>query len=322
MIFTCARKVVAGVIPLLLLSAYIAKVVITLLIFFVFNNLFNTFPSTNKPPLDKSPSKTPICNSEKAKSILLRFHGIQGNRFDHPPIPQAMHHNHGFAQLTPDGRFHLSTHSSSPIIRCKPIHRSAKSLFKESSYDVTPDTGTRYPCTQEELNATGGMDRRASRDILTTKDKSKLFARLNEGPFVDARTAAREVYDYNDMSRIPSAAEDEAIHRLQTGLVKAAKEGWGPDLTIKAFCDLDKAFFCGRLKGHSYLSWTSGRSSYYQNTLGITNYLGDGKCRIKLNAHDVFFKPCDTSHFFFMFAVLLHEMRYCSVFLLRFEMFH
>ena len=105
---------------------------------------------------------------------------------------------------------------------------------------------------------------------------------------------------------MPSASENEAISRLITGFENAGREPWGPDLAIKAFCDLDKVFFCGRLKGHVFMTWISERHGrgFFAETL----YLGKGKCVIRMNAYPIFFTPHTGPSFVSMFGTLLHEM--------------
>ena len=186
--------------------------------------------------------------------------------------------------------------------------RSAISLYNETFHEVTLDTGTRYPCTQEDLDATGGIDRQTASHALKFKNRLRWFANPNHGPFVDARIAAREIFDHNALGRTPSVAESDAINRLYTGIERATREHWAPDLAIKAFCDLDKVFFCGRLRGHVCLSWKpqdpSGADSF-----GCTWYLRGGQCEIQLYASDIFFgHESGSSRFVQMFQTLLHEM--------------
>lgn len=191
------------------------------------------------------------------------------------------------------------------------FHRNAKSLYEESFHDISLEKGTEYPCTREDLIASGGTHRRSALDALKVKDRRKWFAHPNNGPFLDARIAAREVFDHNDPKRVPSAAEDEAIKRLKTGFKNAATERWGPDLPIKMFCDLDKVFFGGRLKGNVCLTWNPDRlfpRSPSGTVLGITMYLGKGQCAILLNADHILLRPKENSRFVCMFATLLHEM--------------
>ena len=187
------------------------------------------------------------------------------------------------------------------------LQRDAKDLYEESFYDIALDTATNYPCTQNELNASGGANRRTALKAHNFGNKTKWFARPNRGPFLDARIAAREVFDHNDPERRPSAAENEAIDRLVAGFENAAQEYWGPDMAIKAFCDLDKVFFCGRLRGHVCLTWSPDRF-FDQDCFGFTTYLGVGKCVIQLNAYWIFCGPESGSGFIQMFSTLLHEM--------------
>ena len=186
-------------------------------------------------------------------------------------------------------------------------HRSPTDLYEDSFNLVELDTGTQYPCTQDDLNASGGANRRSAIDGRGLKNRTWWFAGPNIGLFLDARIAAREVYDHNDPKRQPSAAEDEAIGRLVTGIKNANWHPWGPDLAIKAFCDLDKVFFCGRLRGHVCLSWRSYRA-FQVECWGETCYLGDGKTVIHLSADAIFFWPEGAWIFVQMFATLLHEM--------------
>ena len=188
--------------------------------------------------------------------------------------------------------------------------RDPEELYEESVHDINPDTMTNYPCTQKELNASGGANRQMAIDKVTAMNP-RLFAHPNRGPFIDARKATREIFDHNDERRKPSATEDEAISRLFTAFGNAVHEPWGPDLAIKAFCDLDKVFFCGRLKGHVCLTWMSERGVNSQGSefYARTWYLGKGKCAMQLNAYMIFFRPYDIGSFFDqMFSTMLHEM--------------
>lgn len=187
-------------------------------------------------------------------------------------------------------------------------HRDAKELEAEARYDISPDTATNYPCTRKELESSGGANRQTAGNAVNFKDKTKWFAHPNKGPFLDSMIAAREIYDHNDPRRATSASgEDEAISRLVTGIQNARRGPWGPDLAIKAFCDLDKVFFCGRLRGHVCVTWQPD-SFFGNDCYGSTEYLGAGKCVINLNPHTNFFGPLCDSGFGQMFATLLHEM--------------
>lgn len=189
--------------------------------------------------------------------------------------------------------------------------RDPEELYEESFCDVTPDTGTNYPCTQKDLNASGGALRQGLRDVdklLQRGNTVSYDAHRNNGPFIDARKAAREIFDHNDQKRTPSATENEALSRLIAGFEIARREPWGPDLAIKAFCDLDKVFFCGRLKGNVFLTWMSKEPISRGTLFGDTAYMGQGRCVIRMNAYAIFFTHIIGSKFVQMFGTLLHEM--------------
>ena len=218
-------------------------------------------------------------------------HPVRANCSRGPPRSCYPQNSHG-----------LQHQDTIPVFR-----RNPQELYKEAFYEVSVDTGTNYPCTKAELNASGGVNRHTAMKAHYKKDKTKWFPHRNKGPFVEARTAAREVFDHNHPTRIPSVAEDEAMSRLMTAFGKAGREPWGPDLAIKAFCDLDKVFFCGRLKGHVCLTWDSD-SICGNDCWGSTQYLEKGKCVILLNADQIFFHSPDGLGFVQMFSTLLHEM--------------
>ena len=227
------------------------------------------------------------------EDVLIRTyaHPVRGNGSRGPPHSSHPHNSHG-----------LQHQGTIPVFR-----RNIQELHKEAFYEVSVDTGTNYPCTKEELKASGGVNRHTAITARYKKDKTKWFPRKNNGPFVEVRTAAREVFDHNHPTRIPSVAEDEAMSRLMTAFEKARREPWGPDLAIKAFCDLDKVFFCGRLKGHVCLTWDAD-SVCGKDCWGSTQYLDKGKCVILLNADHIFHHPPDGLGFVQMFSTLLHEM--------------
>lgn len=247
--------------------------------------------------------------------------------FFFPSVPTRRHRSHGSDRRPPNNAHTRDNDHDKPVDGSReppdspnprtnyqpreqgPIqvfHRDAGELYEEAFEDVALDTGTSYPCTQKELNASGGANRQMSRSAWE-KNKGKWFARPNNGPFMDAKIAAREVFDHNDPKRTPSPAEDQAIARLIAAFENACQGPWGPDLAIKAFSDLDKIFFCGRLTGHVCLTWKP-TDSFTKNSNAHTIYLGQGKCVIQMDAHDIFFVPEDGSGFVQMFATLLHEM--------------
>ena len=203
------------------------------------------------------------------------------------------------------------TYQSQKQGRIQVIDRNPEDTYKETFHKITLKTGTDYPCTRKELNAVKGLNLRMTptgNASYTPTNQSKWADYPNKGPFLDARIAAREVFEHNDPKRTPSAAENEAIHRLDTAFKDAGQRFWGPDLVIKAFCDLDKVFFCARLMGHVYLSWQPHIDHGTGDVWGTTGYLGRGKAVIYLDAYNIFFQPEGGSGFVQMFATLLHEM--------------
>ena len=126
-------------------------------------------------------------------------------------------------------------------------------------------------------------------------------------PFVSPRTAAQEIHDHNRLSRAPSNAERRALSRLDAALDNAHGDHWGPDLIIKAFCDLDTVFFNGRLRGHVSIAWRPA-SEMVQTLYGGTNYLSQGKCHIGLNAEGIILEQSSSKAFKQMWSTMLHEM--------------
>ena len=249
-----------------------------------------SLPSSNPPrkhqphvPDRRPPDNGPIRSYHSGRPVSVY------NSPPHPPSP---------------------TTSTPPQIRnsIKVLHRPAEDLYQEAFRPVTPREGTDYPCTPEDLSASGGVARRLPLGRHPSEYESRWFTSKNKWPSVDPETAAREIFDHNDPERIPSADEDEAIGRLVTGIKDAGQREWGPDLAIKAFCDLDTVFFCGKLRGNVCLTWESDRSSL-RGLFGLTTvWKTHGKCLIQLNAYWNIFMYEVHSIFAQMFATLLHEM--------------
>lgn len=126
-------------------------------------------------------------------------------------------------------------------------------------------------------------------------------------PFISQRAAAREIHDHNRLNRAPSNAECRALSRLDAALDDAHGNHWGPDLIIKAFCDLDTVFFNGRLRGHVCIAWRAA-SEMGSTLYGGTNYLSQGKCQIGLNAEGIILDLSSSKAFKQMWSTMLHEM--------------
>lgn len=160
---------------------------------------------------------------------------------------------------------------------------------------VRRNRGTDYPCTESEL-----------RDAITPSRQPRCST-------ISPIRASSEVFTHNARGRNLSRAEYNAIRRLEDVMldVFAGRIDYGPDLIVKAFCDLDRVFFLGRLRGQVHVKWTSGSSFparrphrlYY----GRADYLGGGKVVICLNA-DGIFATTRLSTFKEMWRTMLHEM--------------
>ena len=188
--------------------------------------------------------------------------------------------------------------------------RQLEKLYEEASRRISPNTGTEYPCTHEDLDACRGKYRRASKSRDNTKLRALWFSRTNKRDKVSLRQAALDVVRHNDKRRTPSAKEHEAIERLLAMLDNARHGFWSPDVAIKSFCDLDIVFFCGELRDHVCITWAGPESFPVEHTFGHTKSLDEGKALIQMNAHFIFFgrhnatgRPINLT-----FATMLHEM--------------
>ena len=187
--------------------------------------------------------------------------------------------------------------------------KSPRDIYNDAFQDVTLDSGTDYPCTQSDLDATGGSARREfpNDDRRDRKASRKTwFAVPNHGPFVSPRRACLDTYNHNNLHRKPGRLETEAIERLSAALAAGHHGFWGPDLIIKAFCDLDVVFFRGRLRGHVCVRWLPDWSGTGDTIWGTTVFLGKGKCAIRMNADTILLEH--RRPFERMVATMLHEM--------------
>lgn len=189
--------------------------------------------------------------------------------------------------------------------------KSRRELHDDAFKDVFIDSGTDYPCTQNDLEATGGLARQAyPKDEVKDRSPSrrKWFSEPNHGPLVSPRQACLDIFQHNDSRRKPGKMEREAIGRVSKAIATWRNRSWGPDLIIKAFCDLDIIFFGGRLRGHVCVRWLPDWSPAGHTLWGTTVFLGEGKCAIRLNADTILLD--DGRPFECMFATILHEMWY------------
>lgn len=160
-------------------------------------------------------------------------------------------------------------------------------LFNETSRRVSINQGTSYRCTQ---------------DI----DRATHFHGHHSVHLTSANRADNEIVEHNDLRRSPGSGERAAIDRLVDAIRGCARYRWGPDLVIKAFLDLDKIFFCSRLRDTVRVFWK--RDQRRPGTAGTCtrNHVGPGRVEIWLKADEIFFHG--RVPFNEMFATILHEM--------------
>ena len=186
---------------------------------------------------------------------------------------------------------------------------SRQQLYDAAFADVTLDSGSDYECTQNDLEATGGLARQEYQDDdhkYRKASKRTWFSKPNHGPFVTGRQASRDIFEHNDLRRKPNKFERVAIERLSEAIDSGRRGDWSPDLIIKAFCDLDIVFFGGQLRGHVCVRWQPDWSEPGGITWGTTVFLHEGKCAIRLNADKILLDH--SRHFESMFGTMLHEM--------------
>ena len=142
----------------------------------------------------------------------------------------------------------------------RPLASRTRQELRDLAFrDISLDSGVDYTCTQGDLDATGGLSRRDSPEDDDLRSHNALrkrwFPKPNHGPFISASQASLDIFKHNDLRRKPGDSERDAIKRLSEAMAEGRQGFWGPDLIIKAFCDLDIVFFRGRLRGHVHIRW-------------------------------------------------------------------
>lgn len=163
-------------------------------------------------------------------------------------------------------------------------------LYEETKLPITANTGTPYPCTQEQIREYEHFDRR---DILIFISLERTTSQLTE--FLDLHPP---LYRY----------QPEALRRIWLARWDSK---WGPDLLVKMLPDIDTAFFNNRLRENLVVHWSDSdtmgmrRDTDETETLGMTSTEGGGNCTVQLN-RDVIFahaNPCKQ-----MWQSLYHEL--------------
>ena len=169
--------------------------------------------------------------------------------------------------------------------------RPRPELYAAAFRNVHGDRGSYYDCSQHTIN------------------RATHLLGHHSGQYVSIRRAVDEIVAHNDLRRRPGRSESDAIHRLRYAKNPCERHLWGPDLVIKAFLDLDKIFFCSRLRDIVKVVWK--RNLHEPRMAGCcTTDSADpnsGRCEIWLNA-DVILRARERRPFQEMFATILHEM--------------
>ena len=197
-----------------------------------------------------------------------------------------------------------------PILYRPRTLRDVDSGLNRQHYEATSippsiHEGTPYPgCTQEELRSLDHAHEPEWHGVWKKKFR-----------YMDIRQA---VADFEDrLRRPPSESQLAAIKRLR---LEWNKESWTPDLAIKCFADLDRAYFFGQLSRRVRLRWKGSSKELkrmlgptYNFTMGVTMQEESRTivpcARIILNAELLFLGPVyKQSRKRETLATLLHEM--------------
>ena len=167
-------------------------------------------------------------------------------------------------------------------------------LLHECQNPIRADSGTAYPCSQRDLDGYTKFYR-SNKDIV----------------YVSPNTGTNNLVLWLDINQNPDSDSAAALKRLRNGL---RIRPWGPDLLIKAFKDLDTAFFMGTLTGNVLVQWKKsmdvrsllGLGPSHKVTWGYTSKVGHGQAKISINSTPHFKASGDP--FREMWRTLLHEM--------------
>ena len=123
----------------------------------------------------------------------------------------------------------------------KKAQKVGQQTYKEAFEPFRADGGTQYPCSQSGIDFHSGGK----------------FTRPNNGPFVSAAEATSENVWHNKETRKVPPVESAAIDKSIDAILDAEEYGYGPDIIVKAFSDLDLVLFNGRLRGNFCVQWAS-----------------------------------------------------------------
>ena len=216
-------------------------------------------------------------------SLTFSYAGFKPYRSD---LVEASHSNSTYNTMFP-------FHSRPPIHDGERYHLSSaqrRFLYNTTRHEVRTDRGTPYPCSQDDL------------------DGYVKFRHSNEqAQYITPNSATNELTRW--LSEDPDPDADAALHRLRAGLKLMP---WAPDIVIKAFRDLDIAFFKGTLSGNVTVRWEGKfkwvRKYGFEPAYGLTDKQGHAQCHIALCAYAIFIDEKSYIPYRQMWETLLHEM--------------
>lgn len=193
----------------------------------------------------------------------------------------------------------LIANSKHPSIDSKmqeTTNRYHLALYEAAREPVRADKGSPYPCTQRDI------------DLVVNGLAENPNFQYNTPSFVTNRLVQW-------LSQDPSPSVTVALQRLRAC---TTPDRWGPDLAIKAFKDLDLAFFNGTLLGHCMVKWY-GRSAWmellaergvsHRALVATTLRTRPAECIIQLNAEEhLLHKGLTPQPWKTVWETLLHEM--------------
>lgn len=159
---------------------------------------------------------------------------------------------------------------------------------------VTPERGTLYPCTQQQI------------DAYTLEP----YCYQGNDHVMSEHDAIRMLEDFLDPNRPPMPRVRAALHRIADAM--CIKDDWYPDIILKAAHDVDTAFFMGFLEGKVRIQWMNQKKMVEQfgdregHALGTTRYRRHGCSSIWLSMEAIFYETEYPRRR--MWQTLFHEM--------------
>ena len=170
-----------------------------------------------------------------------------------------------------------------------PSIRTRQRLYQLAFQPVHNETGTPYPCDPQHLATYRRLPGpNLQRQVRVTEAALEIVNRNSE-------YRRREDFGHSEWG---------AMKRVTDGVSQSAESGWGPDLIIKMFADLDLIFFHGKLLGNVLVRWRV----LEPGVLGSTKPFEGNQAGIQLNPKMVFDFQRSESPFQMMFGTMLHEM--------------